>query len=186
LKKFSVEFSSEFCVIFLKGFSVTEVFIFKYQKKNCVRVPCGLYRAQRPGQAQRRREARGYPPTSGIQLARAEEGKAELSGMAERCGEGGFGGLPDYDTTQHAHAQKKAKCSGQAGRCEEGGFGVSPDYGNPAFTHAEEGQAERRAQKWGSGVFLYYDTKQQAHAQKKAKRSGEAERSEKGGFEGLP
>jgi hypothetical protein len=40
----------------------------------------------------------------------------------------GSGVSPDYDTTQHAHAQKKAKRSGQAERSGEGGPEVSPDY----------------------------------------------------------
>jgi hypothetical protein len=58
-------------------------------------------------------------------------------------------------TAQHALAQNKAKKIGQAVRSGEGGGRVSPDYGNPTRTlHAEEAKAER---------------------------SGQAERSEKGG-----
>jgi hypothetical protein len=54
-----------------------------------------------------------------------------------------LGAFPDYDTSQHAHAQKKAKRSGQAERSGEGGLGASHDYGNPTSMHTEEGQAER-------------------------------------------
>jgi hypothetical protein len=42
------------------------------------------------------------------------------------------------------------------------------------------------AENGGSGVNPDYDTTQHAHAQKKTKRSGEAERSGVGVFEGLP
>ena len=63
--------------------------------------------------------------------------------MAERRGERGSGASPDYDTKQHAHAQKKAKHSGQAERSGEVCSAVSSDYGNPTRTHAEESLAER-------------------------------------------
>ena len=45
---------------------------------------------------------------------KAKPGKAE---------EVGSGVSPDYDTTQHVHAQKKAKRSGQAERSGEARFG---------------------------------------------------------------
>jgi len=39
---------------------------------------------------------------------------------------GGLGVSSDYDTTQHAHAQKKVKRSGQAERSGEKRLGVFP------------------------------------------------------------
>jgi hypothetical protein len=55
-------------------------------------------------------------------------------------------GSPDYDTTQHAHAQKKAKRSGQDERSGEGGFEGLPDCNNPIRTHAEQDQADYQAE----------------------------------------
>jgi hypothetical protein len=67
---------------------------------------------------------------------------------------------------------------------------VFTDYDNPTRTRAEEGQAEcsgkaDRSGKGGFGVSPDCDSTQHAHAQKKAKRSCEAERSGVGSFEGL-
>jgi hypothetical protein len=74
----------------------------------------------------------------------------------------------------------EAKRSGQADR--SGKSGISPDYDNPARTHAEESQAEcngqaKRSGEGGSAVSPGYGIIHQAHAQKKTKRSGQAERS---------
>jgi len=121
---------------------------------------------------------------------------------------------PDFDTTQHAHAQKKANHSGQAERSGQGCLGVSPDYGATQHASAKKKakrsrQAERRVQRSrgirgslptttihfagtpsavarqseaenrevGFGVSPDFDTTQHAHAQKKAKRCGQDERS---------
>jgi hypothetical protein len=83
--------------------------------------------------------------------------------------------MPDYKTTQHAHAQKKAKCSGQAERSGEWGFGGLPRLRqNTSRPRAEESQVQppsRALRRMGvRGVSPDYDTTQHAHAQKKAKR----------------
>jgi hypothetical protein len=92
----------------------------------------------------------------------------------------------DNDTSQHNHEQKKAKRSG------EGGFGGLPRLRQSNF-HASQrrpsrglrpGRALRRI--WGSKIVPYYDSTQHGHAQKKAKRSGEAERSGVEGFKVFP
>jgi len=52
-----------------------------------------------------------------IQLARApKKAKPSAAARPSAAGKGGSGVSPDYDTTQHAHAQKKAKFSGLAVR----------------------------------------------------------------------
>jgi hypothetical protein len=64
------------------------------------------YKAQRRGRAQRRRVVWGSLRLRCTQDAYAHK-KTKRSGEAERSGEGGFGGLFDYDLTQHAHAHNK-------------------------------------------------------------------------------
>jgi hypothetical protein len=100
---------------------------------------------------------------------------------------------PQATAIQLASTPKKAKRSAAAmpSAAEKRGSGVSPDYGNPTRTHPEKDQAEHIGKAkcsekgGGSGVSPGYDTTQHAHAQKKAKRSGEAEERVEGGFEGL-
>jgi hypothetical protein len=90
---------------------------------------------------------------------------------------------PDYDTTQHAHAQKNAKRSGQAERRGKKGFGASPDYDNLTHTHVESFQAERRGQakRSGEGGFGGVPRLRQSNShdaeEGRAERSGQAERS---------
>jgi hypothetical protein len=120
--------------------------------------------------------------------------EAKRSGQAERSGEGCLGVSPDYGTTQHASAKKKAKRSRQAERRAQRSRGIrgflptttihfacTPKKAKPS---AAARQSE--AGKGGSGVSPGFDTTQHAHALKKAKRCGQAERSGEGGFGGLP
>jgi hypothetical protein len=105
---------------------------------------------------------------------KAKPNIAARPSAVERKGPGVY---PDYDSTQHAHAQVKAKrIRPGLSAAEKGSSGVCPDYGNQTRTHAEEGQAERSGQaercvKGESGVSPYYDTTKHAHAQKKKKLS---------------
>jgi hypothetical protein len=87
-----------------------------------------------------------------------QRSQAQQPGLAQRRR---ARGSPPTTTSQLGRTPKKAKPSATArpSAAEKGGSGVSPDYGNPTRTHAEEGQV---------------------------KRSGKAERSEEGGFGGLP
>jgi hypothetical protein len=64
---------------------------------------------------------------------------------------GGSGVSPDYDTAQHAHAQKKAEHSDQAERSNEGWFGglARPRQRNSHATRRRPSRAQRpgRAQR---------------------------------------
>jgi hypothetical protein len=79
----------------------------------------------------------------------------------------------------------KPSTAARQSAAEKGGSGVSSDYDSPTRSQAEEGQAERCGQavhsgNGGLGVFPDYETTQHAHAQKEAKRIGQAERSGEG------
>jgi hypothetical protein len=134
----------------------------------------------------------GFPPTTTIQRARTSK-KANSSAAARpsEAEKRGSGVTPDYDTTQHAHAQKKAKCSGHAKRSEEEWLGVSPAAAIQLARSSKKANSSTAArpsaaEKGGSGETPDYDTTQHAHAQKKAKCSGQAERSGERWFECLP
>jgi hypothetical protein len=88
-------------------------------------------RRRKPSAAARPSAAEKGPgriiPTMAIQLARTPK-KTRLSAAARPSAaqKGGLGVSFDYDTTQHARAQKKAKRSGKAGRSGLMGSGVFP------------------------------------------------------------
>jgi hypothetical protein len=140
--------------------------------------------------------------TPGVRLSPDQSRRLDWPGERRTSGVS-----PDYDNPTRTHAEKgQAERSGQAGRRGQGGVQGSPRLRQPT-SHARRrrpsGQAElptttqhstptrkrkpcaaarpSAAEKGGSGVSLDYDTTQHAHARKKAKRSGQAERSGEGG-----
>jgi hypothetical protein len=94
--------------------------------ETCTPRPClPSIEAKRRGQAERSGEG-SFPDYGNLTCTHAEEGQAERSGQDERSREEGVGVSLDYDTTQHAYAQKKYKLSGQAERSGKRGFRGSP------------------------------------------------------------
>ena len=59
--------------------------------------------------------------------------------------------VPNYEKTQHAHAQKNTKRSGDAECSGEGVQGVSPDYDTTQHAHAHN---KPSAVEKGGGLWL--------------------------------
>jgi len=62
------------------------------------------------------------PRQSNSHARQRRPSRAQRPGRPNAAEKGGSGVSPNYDTTQHAHAQKKAKRSGEAECCGKGGF----------------------------------------------------------------
>jgi len=63
-----------------------------------------------------------------------------------------LGVSPDYDTTQHAHAQKITKRSGDADLSEQG---PSPDYETAQHAHAHNKPSAVEKGEGGIWLFLW-------------------------------
>jgi hypothetical protein len=143
--------------------------------------------AQRPGQAQWRREVRGSPPTTAILLARTpNEALPNVAARPSKAVKGVRGSPPT--TTQHAHAQKKAKRKRPGGAQRKRELRVSspstaiqsartPKKAKPSAA------ASLSAAEKGVRGFLPTTVTQLARAPKKAKPSTAARpiAAEKGG-----
>jgi hypothetical protein len=109
-------------------------------------------------QAQRQAKCSPPPPTRAIQLARTPKTKPSAAARPSAT-EKGYGGLPRL---RHSNSHARRRRPSRAQRL---------------------GRAKRRR---GFGVSSDYDTTQHAHTQKKAERSGQAERSREGEFRSPP